>query len=55
MNKNNNKEKMIHIRLDDTTHKRLKIEAVQEGTTIQRMVEDLILQKLSRSRTREIR
>lgn len=36
------KERMIHIRLDDATHKFLKIHAAQTGTTIQQLVESLI-------------
>jgi predicted HicB family RNase H-like nuclease len=34
--------RMIHIRLDVETHKRLKIHAAQTSTTIQQLVEGLI-------------
>jgi len=33
---------MIHIRLDETTHRKLKIRVVHDGTTIQHLVADLI-------------
>jgi predicted DNA binding CopG/RHH family protein len=46
------KDRMIHIRLDEKTHKRLKIHAVQKDTTIQKLVEDLILQSLVKSQGR---
>ena len=42
------KDRMIHIRLDSHTHKRLKMEAVQKETSIQKMVEDLILKSISK-------
>lgn len=45
---NATKDRMIHIRLDDKTHKRLKIEAVRNDTTIQNLVEELILKKIDR-------
>ena len=33
---------MIHIRLDETTHRKLKIRVAHNGTTIQHLVADLI-------------
>lgn len=36
------KERMIHIRLDEETHRRLKIHAAKHGVTIQQTVESLI-------------
>lgn len=48
------KDRMIHIRLDDKTRKRLKLEAVQKDTTIQKLVEDLILQSFAKSRLKEV-
>jgi hypothetical protein len=33
---------MIHIRLDETTHRKLKISVPHDGTTIQDLVADLI-------------
>ena len=49
------KDRMIHIRLDDKTHKRLKIKAVKEDTSIQKLVEALILKSFVNSRVRELR
>jgi predicted HicB family RNase H-like nuclease len=46
------KKRMIHIRLDDKVHKELRIQAVQKDTTIQTIVEDLILQSLKKSKGR---
>lgn len=40
------KDRMIHIRLDEATHKRLKIEAVYRDTTVQNLVEELILKNI---------
>ena len=33
---------MIHIRLNETTHRKLKIRVAHDGTTIQHLVADLI-------------
>jgi hypothetical protein len=33
---------MTHIRLDETTHRKLKIRVANDGTTIQHLVADLI-------------
>jgi len=33
---------MIHIRLDETTHRKLKIRVAHDGTTIQHLVAGLI-------------
>jgi len=49
------KDRMIHIRLDDKTHKRLKIEAVHQDTTVQSLVERLILSSLEKSRAKDVR
>jgi predicted HicB family RNase H-like nuclease len=38
--------RMIHIRLDEETHKKLKIHAAMTSTTIQQLVEDLIRLKV---------
>lgn len=40
------KERMIHIRLDEKTHRELKLHAVSNDTTVQSVVEDLIRNKL---------
>jgi hypothetical protein len=37
---------MIHIRLDKTTHRKLKIRVAHDGTTIQHLVADLIRREL---------
>jgi predicted HicB family RNase H-like nuclease len=46
-------QRMIHIRLDHTTHRILKVHAAQNSTTIQRLVEDLIQQRFHESRARD--
>ena len=35
-------DRMIHIRLDEETHRLVKVQAAQDGTTIQRLVENII-------------
>jgi len=40
---------MIHVRLDEKTHRRLKIVVAQETTTIQQLVEDLIRREIGES------
>jgi len=40
---------MIHIRLDETTHRRLKIRAAYDDTTIQHLVADLIRREIGES------
>jgi hypothetical protein len=40
---------MIHIRLDETTHRKLKIRVAQDGTTIQHLVADLIRRAVGES------
>lgn len=37
---------MIHVRLDEATHRGLKIHVARNGTTIQRLVEELIRRKV---------
>ncbi len=44
------KERMIHIRLDEHTHRELKILAAKTDATLQSVVEDLIKHKVSGSR-----
>jgi len=39
---------MIHIRLDETTHRKLKIRVAHDGTTIQHLVADLIRREIGR-------
>ena len=56
MSKNNDvthKGRMIHIRLDEDTHLRLKVHAAESRSTIQQLVEALIRRKYSSSRTRK--
>jgi plasmid stability protein len=40
---------MIHIRLDETTHRKLKIRVAHNGTTIQHLVADLIRREVGES------
>ena len=35
-------DRMIHIRLDEETHRLVKVQAAQHGLTIQRLVENII-------------
>ena len=41
---------MIHIRLDETTHRKLKMRVAPDGTTIQHLVANLIRQKIGESK-----
>ncbi len=43
------REPMIHVHLDDKTHRRLKIMVAQKKTTIQQLVKDLIRRKVGES------
>ena len=40
---------MIHIRIDEATHRKLEIRVAQAGTTIQHMVADLIRREVGKS------
>jgi|GEM_PF-2910939 len=42
---------MIHIRLDETTHRKLKIRVAHDCTTIQQLVADLIRREVGESQT----
>jgi hypothetical protein len=44
---------MIHVRLDEKTHRRLKIVVAQRTTTIQQLVEDLILREIGGSKDKK--
>ena len=44
---------MIHVRLDEKTHRRLKIIVAQRTTTIQQLVEDLIVREVGGSGKRK--
>ena len=46
---NNNRGPMVHIRLDEETHRKLKIIVAQSGTTMQQLVKDLILNQVKNS------
>jgi len=46
---------MIHIRLNRETHTSLKMIAAKKETTIQKMVEDLIIRDVKRHLTKEPR
>jgi len=41
------KGRMIHIRLDENTHRELKILAVRTNSSIQSMVEEMISRRVS--------
>lgn len=43
---------MVHIRLNEKTHRDLKILVAQNGTTIQQLVEELICRKIGDSARR---
>ena len=47
------KGRMIHIRLDDKTHRHLKVHAARGSISIQQLVEGLIRQKLIEVRTKD--
>ena len=40
---------MIHIRLDETIHRKLKIRVAHDGTTIQHLVADMIRREAGES------
>ena len=40
---------MIHIRLDEQTHKQLRILVAHQDTTIQQLVNDLVRREVERS------
>ena len=44
---------MIHVRLDEKIHRRLKILVAQRTTTIQQLVEDLIQREIGKSGTKK--
>jgi predicted HicB family RNase H-like nuclease len=41
------KERMIHVRLDERTHRELKILAAETDATVQSVVEDLIKRRVA--------
>jgi len=45
---------MNQVRIDDIIHKRLKIEAVHRDTTVQNLVEQLILSNLEKSQVKDV-
>ena len=46
---------MSHIRLSSRDHQQLRVRAAQEDTTIQKLVEDLILKNLESQKAKEVR
>ena len=44
-------QRMIHVRLNELTHKRLKMLTVREDSTIQGIVEELIERRLAEEQT----
>jgi predicted HicB family RNase H-like nuclease len=51
--KDSSRGPMIHVRLDEKTHRRLKIAVAQRTTTIQQLVEDLILREIGGSKDKK--
>ena len=51
--KDSSRGPMIHVRLDEQTHRRLKIVVAQRTTTIQQLVEDLIRREIGGSRDKK--
>jgi predicted transcriptional regulator len=47
-----NGKRMIHIRLDENTHRELKIFAAKTDQTVQGIVEDLIRNKIDKDQKR---
>jgi predicted HicB family RNase H-like nuclease len=45
-------DKVIHIRIDEETHRKLKMHAASSKATIQKLVEDLIRSKYRKMRIR---
>ena len=43
-------DKVIHIRIDEETHRKLKMHAASSKETIQKLVEDLIRSKYQKMR-----
>ena len=48
-------DRMIHIRLDEETHRLVKVQAAQHGMTIQRLVENIIRRQVVISEKRDVR
>ena len=44
---------MIHVRLDEQTHRQLRILVAQQGTTIQQLVNDLVRREVDKSGQRK--
>jgi predicted HicB family RNase H-like nuclease len=58
MNKAHNKhskERMIHIRLDENTHTKLKMHAAASQTTIQQLVEGMIRDKYATIQFKDVK
>lgn len=53
--KNVKKLRMIHVRLDESTHKDLKFLVLQRDTTIQEFVERLVLQRIAKTRSKNVK
>jgi predicted HicB family RNase H-like nuclease len=41
---------MIHVRLDEDTHRELKVIVAKQGTTIQQLVSELIQKEVARAK-----
>ena len=54
LSKDDSRGLMIHVRLDEKTHRRLKILVAQRTTTIQQLVEALIQREIGESGKRKM-
>ena len=52
--KNVKKSQMIHVRLDELTHKRLKMLVLQKDTTIQAFIGKLVEQRIAKSKRNNV-
>lgn len=47
--------RMIHVRLDEETHRQLKVHIARQGITIQQLVEGLIHRKVVTPESKSVR
>lgn len=55
INKKTSRGPMVHIRLNNETHKNLKIYVAQTGKTIQQFVEELISNKIIKLESKSVK
>ena len=53
--KRSSTDRMIHVRLDEETHRKLKMHAAASKGTIQQLVEDLIRHKYANIQVRNVK